>query len=145
MSILSLARRTAGTSLTLVTLIALGAVACGSPAQALSTAPENTFGEGTVQAKGDANGNTSVEVIVKQMSAPKRVASDATVYVVWIQARTGDIQNAGALTLDGDFVGKLNTTTPHRAFTLTVTPEASAAVGAPAHKAVFTSEVNRVD
>jgi hypothetical protein len=137
MSILSLARRTVGTSLTLVTLIALGAVACGSPAQPLSTARENTFGEGTVQAKGDANGNTSVEVVVKQMSAPKRVASDATVYVVWIQAR--------ALTLDADYVGKLNTTTPHRAFTLSVTPEASAAVGTPGHKAVFTSEVNRVD
>ena len=41
--------------------------------------------------------------------------------------------------------GKLDTTTPHRAFTVTVTPEPSARMAAPTHKAVFMSDVNRID
>jgi hypothetical protein len=134
----------------LLAIVSAGLIVCasacgGAPPQALATSPENTSGEGTVQATADANGNTKIEVVVKRLSAPARVASDATVYVVWVKARTGELQNVGALTLDADFVGKLETTTPHRAFTLSVTPEASAGVGAPAHKAVFTSDVLRAD
>jgi hypothetical protein len=51
----------------------------------------------------------------------------------------------GALKVDADLVGKLDTTTPHRTFTLTVTPEPSARMAAPTHAPVFTSEVNRAD
>lgn len=126
--------------------LGLGVSGCGGNSQqALGPAPENTSGEGTVQAKADANGNTMVEVQVKRLSAPARVASDATVYVVWIKAPTGEIQNVGALTLDADFTGTLNTTSPHKAFALTVTPEPSAAMNSPTHKAVFSSDVKRVD
>ncbi len=79
------------------------------------------------------------------MSSPSKVAADASVYVVWIQARNAEIQNVGALQVDEDLVGKLNTTTPYRAFTLTVTPEPSARMAAPTHDAVFTSEVSRTE
>ena len=47
----------------------------------------------------------------------------------------------GALQVDEDLIGKFNTTTPHRAFTLMVTPEPSARMSQPTHEAVFTSEV----
>jgi hypothetical protein len=67
------------------------------------------------------------------------------VYVVWVKLRGGEVQNAGALSVNDDLEGKLETTTPHRAFTLMVTPEPSARVGTPTHKPVFTSEVNRTD
>ncbi|CAN5160774.1 hypothetical protein BH09MYX1_BH09MYX1_07150 [soil metagenome] len=124
--------------------IGLTAASCGgAPEQPLAPAPENTSGEGTVQATAGPNGNTKFEVQVKRLSAPARVASDATVYVVWVQAPTGEVQNVGALLLDSDYVGKLETTTPHKAFTLTVTPEPSAGMAAPTHKAVFTSNVKR--
>jgi hypothetical protein len=134
--------------ITMATLstFALGSAACGgSSQQALGPAPENTSGEGTVQAKADTNGNTMVQVQVKRLSAPARVSSDATVYVVWIKAPTGDIQNVGALNLDSDYTGTLNTTSPHKAFTLTVTPEPSAAMNAPTHKVVFSADVKRTD
>jgi hypothetical protein len=109
------------------------------------TSADNTSGEGTVRTKAEDNGNTNVEVRVKHLSSPSKVAADASVYVVWIQARNAEIQNVGALQVDEDLVGKLNTTTPHRAFTLTVTPEPSARMAAPTHDAVFTSEVSRTE
>lgn len=131
-------------------LLAFSPTACGlfgssAPKQTMLTSAENTSGEGTVQAKAGSNGNTEMEVRVKHLSSPSKVAADASVYVVWIQPRNAEIQNVGALEVDDDLVGKLNTTTPHRAFTVTVTPEPSARMASPTHKAVFTSEVNRSD
>ena len=111
----------------------------------MQSSTENTSGEGTVQAKAGPNGNTEVEVRVKHLSPPSKVAADAIVYVVWIQPRNAEIQNVGALQVDADLVGKLNTTTPHRAFTLSVTPEPGARMAAPTHGAVFTTEVNRTE
>ena len=132
-----------------VALAAVGMLAftgCASaPKQTMESSLANTSGQGTVETKAGPNDNTEIEVRVKHLSDPARVASDASVYVVWIHPRHAEIQNVGALKLDADLVGKLNTTTPHRNFTLSVTPEPSARMAAPTHGAVFTAEVNRVD
>ncbi len=129
-----------------VGLLAVSQAGCaGAPKQTMESSVENTSGQGTVSAKAGPNDNTQIEVRVKHLSEPARVASDASVYVVWIQPRNAEIQNVGALKVDADLVGKLDTTTPHRTFTLTVTPEPSARMAAPTHGAVFTAEVNRAD
>jgi hypothetical protein len=65
--------------------------------------------------------------------------------VVWVRPANGRIQNVGALELDDELVGELKTKTPHRSFTLTVTPEPSARMAAPTHGPVFTSDVNLDD
>lgn len=122
-----------------------GLFGSSAPKQTMLTSSENTSGQGTVQAKAGDNGNTALEVRVKHLAPPSKVADDASVYVVWIKPRNGALQNVGALEVDDDLVGKLDTTTPHRAFTVTVTPEPSARMAAPTHKAVFTSDVDRVD
>jgi hypothetical protein len=127
-------------------MLAFSQAGCSTaPKQTMQSSTENTSGEGTVQAKAGPNGNTEVEVRVKHLSPPSKVAADAIVYVVWIQPRNAEIQNVGALQVDADLVGKLNTTTPHRAFTLSVTPEPGARMAAPTHGAVFTTEVNRTE
>lgn len=127
-------------------LLAFSLAGCATAQkQTMESSVANTSGEGTVEAKAGPNGNTQLEVQVKHLSDPARVASDASVYVVWIRPRNAEIQNVGALKLDADLVGKLNTSTPHRTFTLTVTPEPSARMAAPTHRAVFTAEVNRAD
>lgn len=130
-------------------ILVLGNAGClfgsGTPKQTMNTSPENTSGQGTVQATLGDNGNTNVEIRVKHLSPPAKVEADASVYVVWIRPHNAEIQNVGALQLDEDLIGKLNTTTPHRAFTLSITPEPSARMALPTHRAVFTSEVNRVD
>ncbi len=129
-----------------VGMLAFSQARCASaPKQSMESSVANTSGEGTVQAKAGPNDNTQIEVRVKHLSEPARVASDASVYVVWIQPRNAEIQNVGALKIDADLVGKLDTTTPHRTFTLTVTPEPSARMAAPTHGAVFTAEVNRAE
>jgi len=129
-------------------ILALGSVSCasgGTPKQTMTSSAENTSGQGTVEAKLGDNGNTKLEVRVKHLSSPAKVAADASVYVVWIRPHNAEIQNVGALMVDDDLVGHLDTTTPHRAFTLSITPEPSARMALPTHKAVFTSDVNRLD
>jgi hypothetical protein len=64
---------------------------------------------------------------------------------VWIETGKGEVQNVGALETDEDLDGKLETITPHKAFTVTVTPEPSARMAAPTHSPVFTATVNRAE
>jgi len=128
-----------------VGMFAFGVAGCATAPQPMESSRANTSGQGTVEAKAAPNGNTEIEVRVKHLSDPARVASDAAVYVVWIQPRDAEIQNVGALMIDADLVGRLNTSTPHRIFTLTVTPEPGGRMASPTHGAVFTAEVNRVD
>lgn len=126
-------------------IVAAAATGCGlfgtTSKKPMNASVENTSGQGTVETHVDQNGNTEVELLVKHLSTPSKVAADASIYVVWIRPRNGDIQNVGALQVDEDLIGKFNTTTPHRAFTLMVTPEPSARMSQPTHEAVFTSEV----
>lgn len=114
-----------------------------SSEQPMTSSSPNQAGQGTVEATAGENGNTDLAVRVKHLAAPARLASDASVYVVWIKPRAAQIQNVGALEVDDDLVGALDTTTPHLAFTVTVTPEPSARMAAPTHSPVFTAEVDR--
>lgn len=99
--------------------------------------------QGTVKATNGDNGNTNVLVKVKHLAPPERVAPGAKVYVVWIQPANDRPQSVGALTVDDDLEGTLETVTPHRRFTLTVTPEASGQAAYPTHAAVFSSQIDR--
>jgi hypothetical protein len=97
--------------------------------------------EGTVRVSDGDNGNTKVSIRVKHLAPPSKVAVDSTVYVVWIQPREGDRQNVGALTLNKDLEGSLETLTPHRRFMISVTPEPNGQVTEPSHEPVFTYSV----
>lgn len=99
-------------------------------------------GQGTVDAELAEDGNTSVAVKVVHLGQPSSVESDATIYVVWIRARNGATQNVGALSVDDDLEGSFETITPHRRFTLTVTPEPNGRVLEPTHEPVFTALVD---
>jgi hypothetical protein len=103
--------------------------------QPLKASAENKSGVGTVQS------NTDLEVEVKHLAPAANVEADASVYVVWLKPRHEAIQNLGALEVDKDLVGTFNTTTPHRSFTLSVTPEPSSRMSEPSHRPVFTSDV----
>ena len=136
-------------ALTFAFLAAIATTGCGlfgsSSKKPMSASAVNTSGQGTVETRLDSNGNTEVELLVKHLSEPSKVASDASTYVVWIRPHNGNAQNVGALQVSEDLVGKFNTTTPHRAFTLMVTPEPSARMSQPTHDAVFTTEIAMAD
>jgi hypothetical protein len=118
------------------------AAGCGKQEQMMAASGETPAAEGTVAFEEGENDNTVVEVRVKHLAPPRRLAPDATTYVVWVQAEGVSIQAVGALKLDDDLVGRLNFVTPQRVFRVVVTPEASATVPAPAHRAVFTADID---
>ena len=109
--------------------------------QEMHSSADAPASEGTVKISAGDNGNSKVSVRVKHLATPSRMAADSTVYVVWIQPREGDRQNVGALTLNKDLEGSLDTLTPHRRFKLSVTPEPSGQAASPSHEPVFTYEV----
>ena len=109
--------------------------------QPMQASTENTSGEGTVEATRGENGNTDIQVLVRHLSSPSKVEADASVYVVWLKPQNAEIQNLGAIEVDDNLVGTFNATTPHRSFKLSITPEPSARMSEPSHRAVFTSEV----
>jgi hypothetical protein len=122
-----------------------GMFSSDEPTTTMTASNDVPAAEGTVQASAGPNGNTELVVEVKHLARPSMIAAGTTVYVVWIQPSNAPIQSVGALTLSEDLAGRLRAITPHRHFTLTITPESSAVVGRPSHAAVFTSAVDRTD
>jgi hypothetical protein len=83
-----------------------------------------------------------VRVRVNHLAPPSRLASDAMVYVVWIQPADAAIQNVGALVIDEDLEGELDFVTPHQIFRLTITPERAPTLASPNNRPVFSSSVD---
>jgi hypothetical protein len=101
--------------------------------------------KGEVKVKGEDNGNTRLSVNVEHLASPETVASNATTYVVWAKPSQGEgrAQNLGALVIDADRKGSLDTVTPLKNFEVIVTPEPSASATSPSHTPVFTGIVER--
>lgn len=131
-------------ALALVAMTPLMATQLGcAPTQTMQSANRVPASQGTVKASAADNGNTNLLVKVKHLAPPSRIESDATVYVVWIEPTNAAKQSVGALTLNNNLEGTLETVTPHRRFLVLVTPEPSGQVAQPTHQAVFTSQVDR--
>jgi hypothetical protein len=125
-------------------IVALGAtqLGCGS-SQEMRSARGVPASQGTVRATEGDNGNTNLSIRVKHLAPPQQIASEATVYVVWIHPRDFPRQNMGALVLSDDLEGGLDTVTPHRQFAVSITPEAVGTAGWPTNAPVFTADVDR--
>lgn len=100
--------------------------------------------QGTVTASSSANGNTALRIEVHHLAPPERVASGATTYVVWAQARdVGTSQNLGALRVGSDLRGELNTVTPLQSFTMFITAEPSPTTSMPSSSQLLTVSIQR--
>jgi hypothetical protein len=119
--------------------------ACGGQTSELRPAAHAEASRATVNSKAGPNGNTTLTVEVEHLAPPDKVAQDASVYVVWARPHVGDqpMQNLGALQVDDDRKGKLETVTPLKSFDVIVTPESSSQVTKPAHDPVLTGKVER--
>lgn len=129
--------------LSLCTAAGLALASCATAPQSMRAGIGTPASEGTVEAVEADNGNTRVTVRVKHLAPASRLHMEATVYVVWIQPRNGTPQNVGAMDLDSNLEGTLQTVTPHRAFQLFVTPEPAGVVERPTREPVFTTDVVR--
>ena len=98
--------------------------------------------EGMASTKLGDNGNTRLEVKVKHLAFPEKVNPGATTYVVWATADGGAAPtNIGALRLDKNLEGKLDTLTPFHAFLLTITPEVAGTASGPTGPVVFAARI----
>lgn len=126
--------------------LTLSAAACGgaqkTPLDATSEAPA---AQGKLETRRTENQNTEVSLEVRHLAPPEKIASNATVYVVWAKPLTGDVppQNVGSLVVDADRMGALKTKTPFERFDLMVTPEPSPSVTTPSHDPVMKAKVGR--
>lgn len=88
--------------------------------------------EGEALFKTTDDGNTAVTVRVRHLARPERLTPPAKVYVVWVRPRKElPARNVGALKVDDDLNGALDTVTPDAAFELFVTAEQAGEAQAP--------------
>ena len=108
--------------------------------------PRVPAAQGAVSVKEGDNGNVKLAVSVKHMAPPERVATGASSYVVWLKPlATGNEneapQNLGALAVNKDQEGELNTTTAYRQFDLFVTAEPEAGSTAPTGEQLLSTTI----
>lgn len=118
---------------------------CAQNTWVLQGSPTNPAAEGQVKATDGDNGNTKIELSVKHLTQPAKIAQGTTAYVVWVEPLDGDrhASNVGALKVDDNLEGHLETVTPLRTFNLYVTPEPTATATAPSGVRVLSQTVNR--
>jgi len=121
---------------TLVRSLALGvflaACAGGASPIPLATSAQNPAAEGWVTPRFDGNGNVRLNLEVKHMAPPERLAPNAKVFAAWVQPPGGVPQNVGVLQIDQNRIGRLETVTPFLSFELFITAEEYPAVTTPA-------------
>lgn len=132
--------------MTAVLALALACGACsGTQKTALTPTSKVPAAEGTVETKRTENQNTEVDLHVKYMAPPDKIAQDATVYVVWAQplAPGAEPQNMGSFVVGKDRTGELKTVTPQEQFELLVTPEAKGTVDRPTNDPVLKAKIGK--
>jgi hypothetical protein len=130
----------------IVLLFLLAVAACGGepPTVRMAVANGMPAAEGTVLATRADNDNTAVEVRVRHLASPEKIAPEATTYVVWARpSGAGSPQNLGALKVDKDLQGTLKTVTPLRTFDVFITAEPSPTVRQPSSAHLLTASIER--
>lgn len=119
------------------------AACAGEKKAALEPTAAVPAAEGQIRSKKTEQGNTKLDLEVKYLAPPNRVAPGAQVYIVWAQRydKSTPPQNIGALTVDENRKGKLETLTPLDRFDVFVTPEPSPDVTEPTNDPVMRSHV----
>ena len=134
-------------------LLPLGGAACShmpwsssSPGTPMLASPRVPAAQGAVSVQDGSNGNVKLEVSVKHMAPPEKVATGASSYVVWLKPlATGNAneppQNMGALAVNKDQEGEFNTTTAYRQFDLFVTAEPQPGSTAPTGEQLLSTTI----
>ena len=124
-------------------ILGAGLFACASsppPSVRMVGSNDIPAAEGTVRATPADNGNTALHVEVRHLARPESVSSEATTYVVWVRPSAGGApQNMGALKVNKDLRGSLNTVTPLRSFDVFITVEGSPTVTSPSRNLLSAS------
>ena len=125
-------------------LLAVALVGCNS-ATRLRPDERIPAATGTVEAKTGPNGNMRIKVMVEHLAPPSRLRPGATTYVVWAKLGAQDAppQNLGALRVNDNLSGSLETVTPFQVFSIFLSPEPSPSVQSPTAEPLMMTFVNR--
>lgn len=127
-------------TLLLTGMVLLGA--CGSMAPLEDRQGLVPAANGDIATASDENGNTRMNIRVKHLAPPGKIAQDAANYVVWVLPNGGQMyQNVGTLRVDSDLEGEYKTTVPYRAFHVMITPERAPGVQRPTGPAVLEKNI----
>jgi len=107
----------------------------------MNTAESVPAAAGKVKVAEEKDGNTKVKVEVEHLAAADTVNEKASTYVVWLKPDSGTAQNVGALIVDKDLKGKLETKTAFKDFQVFVTAEKDANVTSPSQTTIMATKV----
>lgn len=96
---------------------------------------------GSVDAHVDKNGNTAVDIKVRDLAHPSSLTPPANTYVVWFQQAGADPQSQGELKVNGKLSGELRTVTQWKAFDVFITAESDPAVKSPSGDQVMNANI----
>ncbi len=128
-------------------LIALLLIGCATTYH-FNRGAEVPAADGSARVFVGANGNTRIAIAVQHLAPPDRVGAGANSYVAWSEVGAGDTlqrQNLGALHIDKDLSGKLQTVSAMTDFTLFITPEPAPTTPTPTGKEVLFVHISRND
>ena len=109
----------------------------------LSVSPTIPAAESIAHFKRATNDNTSIKLTVKHLANPEKLTPPAKNYVVWLSSNpTATPQNIGALAVDRDLTGTLETVTALHSFRLFITAEASGQVQQPSEPPLLWTDHN---
>jgi hypothetical protein len=129
-------------SLMLVTLVALTlTTAAWARKYILTVSTAVPAARGELDVKTDKNGNTLIDLKVENLAKPSNLTPPATAYVVWIQQRGSEPQNAGELNVGNNLKAELKTVTALKSFDLFATAESDQLAKAPTGQQIFHATV----
>jgi hypothetical protein len=103
-----------------VLILGLAAWAADVPMVASSLVPAAS---GKLSYGHDRNGNTKFRIETSHLAAPSQLTPSKNAYVVWIEPRDQQPENAGVLKVNDNLQGSFSGTTPAKTFTVVVTAE----------------------
>jgi hypothetical protein len=89
------------------------------------------------------NGNTKVKIKVEHLAPPANLTPPMSGYVVWFKDRTGALEAQGRLRIDKNLKASFETTTPWKAFDVSITAENDPSVKAPTGSEVLNATVQQ--
>jgi hypothetical protein len=127
----------------LVVAVAALCAGCGGPRTYTLAGTQRDPGvEARVQVENIEGGNHLVTLTVRFLTPPERLGDGNTVFMVWIRQQNGTTALASQLGYTPDSrEGRATATTPHQRFTLLVTAERDATVGAPSDFVILQQDV----
>ena len=131
------------TLLSALLALAFALTGCGPAPIKLINSPVVPAATGEITTAEGDNGNLQLEIDVKFLAPPEKVAAGASVYVVWLEQVGAPPQNVGALRVGEDRRGSLHTVTAFHRFNLMITAEANSTTAVPTGPRVLSAVVDR--